>query len=272
MTEEQAIASAPEPRTRLSLAADLSRLGVTPGMTLLVHSSLSSLGWVCGGPVAVIQALFQALGEDGTLVMPAHSGDLSDPGNWQNPPVPEAWWPIIRETMPAFDPAITPTRAMGRIAELFRTWPGAIRSNHPNDSFAALGRHAAYLTADHSLEDGLGEGSPLRRLYDLGGSVLLLGVGYDSCTSFHLAEVRSARYQHIQQGAPILEGGRRVWKAHRHVDYQVDGFVECGAELDAAGSVRKGLVGSAPSRLFPVRPAVDFAARWLAEHRPPPAS
>jgi aminoglycoside 3-N-acetyltransferase len=272
MTEARAIDTAPAPRTRASLAADLGRLGVTPGMTLLVHSSLSSLGWVCGGPVAVIQALLQALGEEGTLVMPAHSGELSDPGYWQNPPVPEAWWPIIRETMPAFDPAITPTRGMGRIPELFRTWPGAIRSNHPNDSFAARGRHAAHITADHSLEDGLGERSPLRRLYDLGGSVLLLGVGYDSCTTFHLAEVRSGRYQPIQQGAPILEGGRRVWKAFRRADYQVEGFVECGAELDATGTVRTGLVGTAPSRLFPVRPAVDFAARWLAEHRPPPTA
>src|SRR5512136_1636952 len=178
MTEEKAIASAPAPRTRLSLAADLRHLGVAPGMTLLAHSSLSSLGWVCGGPVAVIQALLQAVGEDGTLAMPAHSGDLSDPGTWEHPPVPKSWWSIVRETMPAFDPDLTPTRGMGRIAELFRTWPGALRSNHPADSFAALGRYAALLTSNHSLEDGLGEGSPLRRLYDLGAHVLLLGVGF----------------------------------------------------------------------------------------------
>jgi aminoglycoside 3-N-acetyltransferase len=272
MTEAQAIETVPAPRTRLSLAADLGHLGVSPGMTLLLHSSLSSLGWVCGGPVAVIQALLQATGEDGTLVMPAHSGDLSDPGYWKYPPVPKSWWPIIRETMPAFDPALTPTRGMGRIAELFRTWPGAIRSNHPVDSFAALGKHAAFVTSDHSLENGLGEDSPLGRVYDLAGHVLLLGVGFDSCTSFHLAEVRSGRYSRIQQGTPIVEGGRRVWKTYRGVDYQVDGFVECGAELEATGVVRSGLVGSAASRLFPIRQGVDFATRWLTEHRPSPVA
>ena len=85
MTERDVIERTSAPITPLSLADDLRALGVEPGMTLLVHSSLSALGWVCGGPQAVVMALQAALGPEGTLAMPTHSGERSDPALWQHP-------------------------------------------------------------------------------------------------------------------------------------------------------------------------------------------
>ena len=70
------------PATVESLQTELSALGVRAGMALLVHSSLSAMGWVCGGAVAVILALQEVLGASGTLVMPAHSTDLTEPSEW----------------------------------------------------------------------------------------------------------------------------------------------------------------------------------------------
>jgi aminoglycoside 3-N-acetyltransferase len=267
MSEEDIIRRTPSPRTQESLAHDLRQLGVKAGMTLIMHSSLSSLGWVSGGPVAVVQALMDVVTPAGTIVMPTHTSGYSDPAQWQHPPVPEAWWQVIYETMPAFDPRVALTQFMGQIVEVFRTWPGVLRSHHPSDSFAAWGHHAEYVTAGHTLEYGLGEGSPLARVYDLDGWVLLLGVGYGNNTSFHLAEYRVPGPQPEVRGAPVLENGQRVWKHYIDIRIDADIFPEIGAEFEQTGQVRVGMVGSAETRFFRQRAGVDFAQQWLTHKR-----
>lgn len=265
MTETDTVQNTPTPRTRESLAHDLKTLGLQAGMTAIVHSSLSALGWVSGGSIAVVQALMDVLTLDGTLVMPTHSGDYSDPSQWHYPPVPEDWWPIIRATMPAFDPAIAPTRSMGRIVETFRTWPNVKRSSHPQVSFAAWGKHADFITADHSLDHSLGDRSPLARIYDLDGWVLLLGVPYGNNTSFHLGEYRAGKNRSMVQGAPIIEFGQRVWKEFNDIQWDANRFDELGADFEKADPIKIARVGSAESRLFSQRSAVDFVQEWFTE-------
>ena len=266
MSESKVILNTPLPRTRQSLAKDLLDAGLTPGMNVIVHSSLSSLGWVCGGSVAVVQALMDAITPAGTLVMPTYSGDLSDPNTWQAPAVPTDWWSIIYETMPTFDPKVTPTRGMGKIVETFRTWQGVVRSSHPTVSFAAWGKHAEKIIFDHALENSLGESSPLARLYELNAWVLLLGVGYDRCTSFHLAEYRVDRTPRVSRGAPILETGVRIWKVYTDIEFDDDCFVEIGGAFEQTGHVKVSTVGSAQTKLLSIRNAVDFAVNWLTTH------
>jgi aminoglycoside 3-N-acetyltransferase len=279
MGERDVIQRTERPITVASLVEDLRALGVTLGMTLLVHSSLSAIGWVCGGPVAVLLALEDVLGEEGTLVMPTMSSGYTDPANWRHPPVPEAWKDTIRATMPAFDPDLTPTWKMGAIAEAFRTQLGTVRSSHPHASFSARGPHAKRITAGHALDYVLGETSPLARIYDLDGSILLLGIGHMSNTSIHLAEYRAnfPGKRNEPNGAPLLVEGERRWVEMLDVDVDNADFARIGdAFARATGLVRSGSVGNAPALLMPQRPLVDFAVRWMEEHRgrdePPPAS
>jgi aminoglycoside 3-N-acetyltransferase len=266
MSEQRAVETSADPVTIDSLERDLRALGLRGDDVVLVHASLSSLGWVCGGAVAVVTALLAVLGPGGTLVVPTHSGDLSDPAQWVRPPVPRTWWDTIRRTMPPFDPATTPSRGMGAVAELVRTWPGARRSEHPQLSFAALGPAAAALTAGHSLTEGLGERSPLARLYDRDAKVLLLGVGHERNTSLHLAEYRSGVRSGAPQSGPVLVDGQRRWLTWDEIDLDADDFPAVGAELESTGTVRLGLVGSATARLMRQRVAVDFAGTWLGAH------
>ncbi|QKV90891.1 AAC(3) family N-acetyltransferase [Streptomyces sp. NA02950] len=253
--------------TRDSLASELRDLGLRPGETLLVHSSPSALGWVCGG--AVVRALLDVLGPEGTLVVPTHSGDNSDPADWANPPVPESWWAEIRASMPGYDPRITPTYGVGRIPETLRTWPGALRSAHPQTSFAAIGERASAIVDGHALDCRLGERSPLARLEEAGARILLLGAGFGSCTAFHLAEYRIPAPRVETSFAVMTPHGRRRHTV-RDTSITEERFAELGTDFESERPVIRGRVGAAAARLFALPDAVACAETWLAEHRPRP--
>jgi len=155
--------------TRARLARDLSAMGVREGDVLLVHSSLRAIGWVDGGPAAVISALRDVLGPRGTLVMPVFTFNVSGWG------------------VGAFDVASTPSR-VGLITEVFRRSPGVLRSKHPTHSVAAVGPLAAELIEGPLEYSPLGKGSPLDRVRLAGGKILMIGVGQDRNSTLHLAE------------------------------------------------------------------------------------
>jgi len=216
----------------------LSDLGVCDGATLLVHCSMSSFGHIEGGAQSVVEALIAAVGLSGTLVMPTLTHGRFDPSEWRNPPAPEEQWERIRFETPAFHPDKTPTdHTMSSVYELFRTWPGAVRTNHPHTSVAAWGKHRDRITQVHRLEERFGDSSPLGVLYELNAQVLFLGTNYATNTCFHLAEYRRPsppmREFLIVQG----DGDERRLVTYTDVD------AEC--------------------RLFSFRSAVDFAQDWL---------
>lgn len=268
-TEADAIASTQSPVTKRTLLHDLETLGVSDGDVVMVHSSLSALGWVAGGAQTVVEALLESVGRGGTVAMPTQSGSLSDPAEWSNPPVPASWVDILHDELPLFDPHLTPTRGMGAVVECFRHHPSTIRSSHPMVSVAANGPAAVEITTDHPLTPSLGEGSPLATLYDLDASVLLLGVDHAHNTSLHLAEYRAEwpGKTFEQHGTPGLVDGERGWVTYEDLDLDEGDFDKIGEEFASSGHERQSPVGVATGRLCRQRAVVDFGVEWINRNR-----
>lgn len=258
-----------QPNTITSLKRDFKTLGVEKGSIIIMHSSLSKIGWTVGGPVSVIKALTQVLTSEGTLVMPTFTSGNSEPSQWENPPVPKSWWGIIRKEMPAFEAKITPTRAMGRIVETFMNWPNVFQSDHPNISFTAWGKQAKFITENHGLEAELGENSPTSRLYDLNGQILLVGVNHENNSSLHLAEYRSdfPGKKHVRNGCAMMVNNQRQWVEWEGLDYDSDDFEQLGKNYESKINYKPGKIGLAEARLISLRDIVDFGVNWLMEKR-----
>lgn len=122
----------------------LKEVGLKNGDTVMVHTSLGKMGYVCGGAQAVIEALMEVVGDSGTIMMPTQSWKNLDPETGVHWEADQKDWQLIRDNWPAYDKNLTPTNTMGAVAEMFRQVSGSVRSDHPARSVCAWGRYAEY--------------------------------------------------------------------------------------------------------------------------------
>jgi aminoglycoside 3-N-acetyltransferase len=231
------------PLSRQEVARQLLDLGVRPGGVLLVHTAFSRVQPLKGGPLGLIGALRNVLGATGTLVMPAMADD----------------------DIHAFDPATSPCRSMGVVADTFWRLPGVLRTDSPH-AFAAEGPHAPEITRDQPVEIPHGPDSPVGRVHDLDGQVLLLGVGHDANTTLHLAEnLATVRYRR-QAVATVLVAGRATRCHYEEVDHCCENFSLMDVWLDPAGLQRRGTVGHGEARLARSRDLVRIAVAHLKDN------
>ncbi len=254
--------------TRKDIVSGLQLLGVQEGMVLEVHASMKSLGYVIGGAQSVVDALIEAVGFDGTVVMPIQASENTEPSFWENPPVDRQLWKKIRENMPAFKPDESDIANMGAITENLNRRPGAYRSYHPSCAFVTYGRYGKLISQKQSLDFALSEESPLGQMYQMPSYVLLMGVDYDRCTAMHLAEYRSNARQVILQGGAVEENGYRKWVKYLDLALDSDEFVEIGQKMELNNMVREGKVGKSNCKLFRLADAVDFASEYLQKKYP----
>jgi aminoglycoside 3-N-acetyltransferase len=260
--------------TRSQLEAELRELGVRPGGMVMVHARMSALGWVVGGSETIVRALLDALAPDGTLAAYA---------SWQEHVYHAEDWPAQHRAAylaepPAFDPATGAVdRDYGQIPERIRTWPGALRSTHPEASVVALGPRAEWLTAVHPPDDGYGPRSPFARLVEAGGHVLMLGAPLETLTLLHHAESIAAApgKRRVTYTVPVVEGDGVVERSYTDIETSSgaypyerlglddDEFAVIAREALAAGIGASGRVGAARSHLFPAAEVVPFAVGWI---------
>lgn len=249
--------------TRLRRA--LKELGIRHGGVLLVHASLSGTHV---SPGDVSSALVDVLGPEGTLVVPAFTPENSDTSPaYRNliHGMTEQETAEFRAAMPPFEPDSTPCPRMGALAEHVRTTPGAVRSAHPQTSFAALGARAAELLADHDPYCHFGERSPLAKLYAADAQVLLFRVGFEVCTAFHLAEYRMTPPppNRVYRCVMARKGN---WISYEDAVLDDSDFAAIGARLPRALFV-EGEIARRAVRLFGMRDTVDAARVEMSGYR-----
>ena len=255
------------------LVDDLRRLGVRAGDVVMIHASLRAIGPVTDGADAVLNALEEAVGEDGTLLMVLGARDDWD---WVNARAESERAGLLADA-PGFDAHETPSDPdVGVLAEVFRQRPGTVVNDHPDGRFGARGRRALDLLEETPWHDYYGPGSPLDRLCQAGGKVLRLGADLDTVTLLHLSEYyafvdnkRTVRRHHVVAG----ENGPEVV----HVDGLDDskGIVDWVGEdyfavllraYLASGRAATGLVGGARSELIDATDLLEFATKWMTQY------
>lgn len=253
--------------TRTTLVDQARALGLAPGDVVMIHASLRAVGPVMGGPDTLLDALGEATAPGGTLMM-----YLACPSPWDDigcgklAPEEEA---LARAHLPAFDPATTRANpSHGWLAELFRTRPGCLTSANPGARMAAFGARAAWLMAGHSDDWGYGPGTPLAKLVEAKGKLLLLGSDRDQATLLHHAEHLAPipGKREVTLEVPVLRDGARVWARCREydtsrgpVDWPERFFANVIEGFVAAGGGTLGPVGHAPSLLMDAGPLVAHA-------------
>ena len=251
------------PVSESALVGNLAALGVEPGMTLMVHSSLSSIGWVTGGAASVVSAMLTTVGAGGTLIMPAATPFCANISDEDQSRERAGRLTEINGNLRVFDIHSTPT-SMGAIAETFRTWPGTLRSNHPVESVCARGVRASALIGAHPLAYSEGPGGPFEKMYQSSAWVLLIGVGFNRCTALHYAESLCTNRRTKTYWVPVTNCKRRQWQKVENVaDDNDTHFPIIGREFVAYGPLKMGLIGTAQAVLIPMRELVDFALQYF---------
>jgi aminoglycoside 3-N-acetyltransferase len=238
----------PTTHTRNDLADQLRQLGIGDGDSVVIHSSLRSIGKIDGGAETIVRAFLDVVGDEGLILSPTYTY-------------------FTTRFDPETDPSLT-----GWLTETIRHWPGAHRSLHPTHSTAAIGRGAAELVEGHHLRAACGFGSPLDRLAARGGWVLLIGVGHNANSTIHVGEVH-ANVPHLDvpffpdspRSASVVTPDGEITVPIIHPSGCSKAFGAVERPLRQRGAVRDGRFGNALIQLMRGQAVIDTVVELLTD-------
>jgi len=179
-----------KPVIKQDIIDGLRKLGLKAHSKIEVHASLSAFGFVVNKGYDIVDALLEVI-TNGVIIMPAHTSEMTNPRDWEHPPVPKDWFDIIETHRKPFDPEVFLPERIGEVARIFMQYPGVKRTVHPEVSLSVYNQTDDPHWLDHSFDDR-DLIHPLYKLTQEDGKILMMGTDFSTCTSIHLTEFMSS--------------------------------------------------------------------------------
>lgn len=249
--------------TKEDIVLQLQHIGIQRGMLLLLEADSSDMGYISGGMQTFLEAVMECVGYDGTIVMPTFTPDNLDPACHDARKVARENWDVIRDHSQPFNRKLSPPQTKEEMVHQFLRNDGVIRSYHPIYSFAAWGKYAKIICDKHPLHFGLSKESPLGKLFELNGYVLLAGCAYGNCQAFQLARYSGEQLPIRVLSAPIEHNNQTVWKDMLDLHLDTSGFEAIGETMEDRKIVKSTYIHAARCRFFSMREAVHIATAYF---------
>lgn len=251
--------------SKSDMIIQLEQLGIQKGMMLLVSADTSHMGYLLGGYQALIEAMMEVVGFEGTIVMPCFTPQLADPASVSTP-LARQYWQEARENAYPFDRKLSEPEGSDPLVYQFLRNDAVARSYHPLYSFAAWGKYAKLICDKHPLHFALGKDSPLGKIVELNGYCVMLGSDYEQCTMFQMARYNGELSPVRIVSAPITSNNELQWKNMLDVQFSTKNFSEIGEVMEDKHVVKTSYLGNGRCYLFSAREALTSATAYFAIH------
>ncbi|MGN1343135.1 MAG: aminoglycoside N(3)-acetyltransferase [Traorella sp.] len=247
--------------TKEDFKAAMQRLGVKKGMLLYVSASLDEFPCVIGGAQAIIEALMDIVGYDGTIVMPSFTYYLCDPIEMKD--VPRDRVQEARRNSLAFDKRLSIPKDSGEVSIQFMRNEAVLRSNHPMVSFLAWGKYAKLIVEKHPLHFGMNHLSPLGKIKEYNGYVITIGNEYQDCEIFHVAQYMTMKCPIRIYSCPIDRSGSTSWIQILDLELNHDSYNKIGEIMEERQLVKTTYIGSSTCRMFSAKVAIEGSLEYF---------